>query len=370
MTNKYLLSTLFLPLFVCAQQVTTVVNDPSTRFRDDLIFDTDGNLYCADYGGNSVYKRTPDGTVTTFASGFNTPNGLAFDSQQNLFVADNAGNRIYKLNSSGQFLDTFQITGPSGLIKMPDSDTLLFTDYPGNSIRKLAPDGIVIPCYSGLPIDGAVGMAWSPDQRLYLANFSNSQVFEVVFGATVTLDSITTLPPPASGSSWLGFIEYAQGYIWATAYNANKIYKIDPIDGQVTLVAGTTLGNTDGDVSVAQFNKPNGIVANATGDTLYVSDYGTGRLRMITAIPLSLNEQIEVGMKVSPNPTSESFHLSFTHYLLPDKVQLLDMTGRVMKDWFHPQLFDSFSIMELPKGCYLLKVISGNVHFEQPLFIQ
>lgn len=41
-----------------------------------------------------ILKVTPDGTVTPFASGFRSPNGLGFDAEGNLFVPDNQGDWI------------------------------------------------------------------------------------------------------------------------------------------------------------------------------------------------------------------------------------------------------------------------------------
>ena len=35
--------------------VSTVVDTTAYRFTDDLIFDSNGNLYCADYSGDAVY---------------------------------------------------------------------------------------------------------------------------------------------------------------------------------------------------------------------------------------------------------------------------------------------------------------------------
>jgi sugar lactone lactonase YvrE len=358
------------PMILSAQQVTTIVDDPSTRFRNDLIFDAAGNLYCTDYGGNSVYKRTPDGIVTTFATGFNAPNGMAFDSQYNLFVADNLGNRIYKLSSGGQFLDTFEITGPAGLIKMPDSDTLLFTDYPGNSLSKLAPDGTVIPLYTGTPINGAFGMTWSPDQRLYLTNFGTSEVYEFIFGASITVDSVTSLSPPSQGGSWLGFLEYSNGFIWATAYDVNRIYTINPTSSQVTWVAGSIQGSIDGDADNAQFNTPNGIVASVTGDTLYVSDYGTGRLRMITDVLLGLESQESSVLTVYPNPANLSFSISFSEEISPDQVELLDLAGRKLKTWGKAEIGGSFSTQGITPGSYVLKISFENKVIEKSLFVQ
>ena len=60
-----------------------------------LAFDRAGNLFVADQGFGSlldhigsVYKFTPTGVRTTFASGLDSPVALAFDSRGNLLVAD------------------------------------------------------------------------------------------------------------------------------------------------------------------------------------------------------------------------------------------------------------------------------------------
>ena len=51
------------------------------------------DLYEADFSSATVFKFTPDGTRSTFASGLNGPVGLAFDGSGNLFEADVAATR-------------------------------------------------------------------------------------------------------------------------------------------------------------------------------------------------------------------------------------------------------------------------------------
>ena len=66
-----------------------------------MAFDSAGNLSMAAEG--NIYKFTPDGARTTFASGVSLSylSGLAFDSAGNLFVADGGSGNIYKFTSSG-----------------------------------------------------------------------------------------------------------------------------------------------------------------------------------------------------------------------------------------------------------------------------
>src|SRR5437773_1465996 len=74
-----------------------------------LASDIAGNLYVADFGDGNIYKFTPKGLRSTFASGLNGPSDLAFDKSGNLFVADlsvNSNNSItsgtiYKFTPNG-----------------------------------------------------------------------------------------------------------------------------------------------------------------------------------------------------------------------------------------------------------------------------
>jgi hypothetical protein len=45
-----------------------------------IAFDSSGNLFASDQFNNEIFKITPDGNMSLFASGVNTPNGMAFQS--------------------------------------------------------------------------------------------------------------------------------------------------------------------------------------------------------------------------------------------------------------------------------------------------
>jgi len=96
---------------------------------EGLAFDIAGNLFEADWTWGNIYKFTTDGTRSTFASGLFTPFGLAFDSAGNLFVADSGHQSIYKYMPDGTRSTFASLTGwsPHALAfqPIPEPATLL-----------------------------------------------------------------------------------------------------------------------------------------------------------------------------------------------------------------------------------------------------
>src|SRR5436309_7688054 len=113
----------------------------------NLAFDAAGNLFVGD--GHSVFKYTPDGTKSTFATGLRMPLGLCFDGKGNLFVSDGAANTarsqrsILKFGPNGR-KSTF-VSGISSFgMAFDRSGNLFVADNVGraekNSIFKFTPD--------------------------------------------------------------------------------------------------------------------------------------------------------------------------------------------------------------------------------------
>src|SRR5438445_636139 len=90
-----------------------------------LAFDA-GSLFESDTGSGMIIKFTAAGVKSTFASGLNTPTGLAFDASGNLFEADQASGRIFKFTPAGA-KSTFAsgLNEPSGLAFEPPTAQLV-----------------------------------------------------------------------------------------------------------------------------------------------------------------------------------------------------------------------------------------------------
>jgi len=349
------------PFLIMAQQVTTL--SPNSNIDDALLLDAEGRLYGSHYQGSAVFRLTPgEWTPEVFSDGYSTPNGLAFDKEGVLYMADNRGNRIYTITPDGTktlFLDFFN---PSGLIFEQDSDSLIVTSYEGNRIVKIAPDKGLRTWTEGGLLNGPVGLCYDDDGRLYTGNFNDRQIIRIEEdGSQVPIAR-------ASGTGWLGFIAYARGYIYGTLFSQHKIYRTDLV-GNDTILLGSTAGTVDGDATMARFNTPNGILASPTQDTLYISDYGTRSLRMITNLdPLvSTLEPIEspaLNWSLYPNPTTTELNVEM-ELKQPRQVQIqiIDVKGQAMDHSFLQDQMAAglqripLSVDQLPKGMYYVRIL-------------
>ena len=255
----------------------------------NLAMDTNGNLYVADGGNNTIRKITPVGTnwvVSTIAGNagsgggsadgtngnaqFNVPSGIAVDAGGNLYVADTGNETIRKIMPAGTNWvvttiagkagsygsangtnSTARFNGPSS-IAVDAGGNLYVADTYDHTIRKLAPAGTnwVVSTIAGTP-----GSHGSNDGT------NGSAQFFYPYGLTV------------DGASNL--------YV-ADTYNST-IRKVAPVGTNWVVstlggVAGTS-DSADGTGAGALFNTPYAIAADGAGN-LYVADTGNSTIRM------------------------------------------------------------------------------------------
>ncbi|MEZ4958946.1 MAG: hypothetical protein R2830_03950 [Saprospiraceae bacterium] len=329
MMSRITLLFFFFPFVANAQTVATI--SPNSGVTDALIFDADGNLLGADYTGSAVFKiLLPGGESSVFSDGYNTPNGMALGSDGTLYLADNQGDKIYKIYPDSTREVFVEMDSPSGLIFELDSDTLIATSYAGDKLVKIAPDSSMTVWASGGHLGGGpVGLCYDSVGQLYVGNFDDRKIIKM------SPDGSQELLVQGPTSGWLGFIAYAKGFIYGTLYSTHKIFRSD-LQGNATVILGTTIGTVDGGPGVAKFSAPNGIVASPTGDTLYVSDYNTSNIRMITNLDGQPSAGREVGpakgFNVSPNPFYGKTLLSFDLGRQADiSLDIRDTEGRLVR---------------------------------------
>ena len=144
------------------------------------------NLFVADFGGSSVYKFTPDGTPSTYASGLSNPIGLAFDCAGNLYVSEYMGNDVLKFTPGGvKSVYASGIIEPTGLAF--DHSGNLFVASARASITKIDTNEVQNTFASGLGLGSPYGLAFDRAGNLFAADPLKNVVDEFATNGTMTV---------------------------------------------------------------------------------------------------------------------------------------------------------------------------------------
>ena len=194
-----------------------------------LAFDSSGNVFEGDVGSNTIFKFTPDGTESTFAFGLSGPIGLAFDSSGNLFEADYNSGTIFKFTPAGTRSSfAFGLSQPVGLA-FDGSGNLFEGDVGSNTIFKFTPDGIKSTFASGL--SGPVGLAFDSSGNLFEADYNSGTIFKFTPAGTKS-----TFASGLSNPTGLAFD--SSGNLFETDQGSGTIFKFTPAGTKSTFASG------------------------------------------------------------------------------------------------------------------------------------
>jgi sugar lactone lactonase YvrE len=223
------------------------------------------------------------------SSGLLGASGNDFHESGDLFQSNIALNRISRIKPDGSVsaFSAIGIVQPVGIL-VHDNGNMYICNCGDNSIRRLDKNGAGTDFARGTPLFCPNGITQDLDGNIYVSNFSNGRVVKI--DETGRMSVLVDLP---GGNN--GHLTYANGVLYVCSHGDSKIFEVK-LDGSYRVLAGSGIrGNADGNFEEAQFSRPNGIVATASGDTLYlnssvpVTDAG-GRplnpslLRMITGV--------------------------------------------------------------------------------------
>ena len=185
---------------------------------------TPGDLYASDLATNSIVVYAIDGTKRTFATGLNSPQGLAFDFTGNLYVADAGSGNIYKFaRGGGRTTFASGVINPIGLaIDGPD---LLVAENGGNVVSSFPLTGGSKT--TSIPgITGPLGVGFDGINR-YVAN--TASVFKVA------PDGTRTDIDPGDGSR--NVTVDTRGNVFVTT-DSGGVTKINPNGGIIPFASG------------------------------------------------------------------------------------------------------------------------------------
>ncbi len=278
----------------------------SARFDSPFAIccDSAGNLFIAE--AYAIRKITPAGMVSTLATGFYWPQGIALDRNENLLVADTQSHSIKAVSQAG--VVTTICGNGAGLVNgsvdvakfnlpwdvaMDAMGNLFVSDLGNQLIRKISPEGVVTT-FAGVP-----GAVYAQDGPAHQASFSDPRGLcfapsgmLLVGDGTGTGRTVRSVAPDGTVSTFAGVtIQYgyvnglrdaarfgspggvardSKGNVYVT--DQGTIRRITP-GGEVTTYAGVPgqPGFVDGPLSSARFSGPCGLAMHPDG-SLYLTD--------------------------------------------------------------------------------------------------
>lgn len=270
-------------------KVYTVIADLGAN--DGLSVDANGTLYASNFDnftGTEVLKVDPDNASTQVAvSNLQAPTGNVVDGSGNIFVVHNVRRAepesndligdVVKIDADGNRTTLATLPGfPSG-IALDTEGNVYVSNYSFPAVHRITPEGERSMYVQNSQLAGGVGIDFDANGNLFVGNFITGDILRIDTDKNVTI--LATLPTVQQGVV-IGYITYFDNAIFATAIGEHAIYRVS-LSGEAKIFAGSgTKATTDGTLSEASFDTPNGITADAAKKVLYVTQ-SEGALRSI-----------------------------------------------------------------------------------------
>ena len=255
------------------------------------------NFYVADTGGHLIKEITPAGKVTILAGSgtagltndigtaaqFDGPRGVAVDSSGNVYVADTENHLIRKITITTSTLNNV-VTKTATVTRFAGKLTN------GAGTYGFANGAGLTEAQFNRPLDVAVD-----GDNVYVADTGNHLIRKITF--TTVNDVVTAAVSTLAGSRTRGFANGAgtEAQFAApvgVAVDGDNLYVADMFNSCIRKIIISKIATSDGVSTLAgQFNKPSGVAVDSSDniDNIYVADLGNNRIRKITITTTTLN---------------------------------------------------------------------------------
>lgn len=252
--------------------VETIVSDLDAG-TGGLAVDAEGNLYHADFGypdhtGNTIFKITPEGDVTEFATSdlFNSLTGNTFGPGGTLYQSSFGSSNVVTVAPDGTVtLLTDEVRGPTGIV-VTDEGRVFVESCRSNQVFEVFPDGTAQVLAGGVGMNCPNGLTIDDDGNLYAVNFSAGFMQRITPDGDI--EAIYRFP---SGNA---HVVHVDGFLYVTARTDDRVYRYEIATGEVVTVVGTgDQGFDDGPGNEATIARPNAIALGPDG-ALYINHGG------------------------------------------------------------------------------------------------
>lgn len=231
-----------------------------------VTIDMIGNIYAADFG-DVVWKITPEGERSEFASGMYGTSGNAIDNEGNLLQASFYGDAVTKIDRKGRAAPfaTRGLNRPAGIAVNRQTGEVYVANCRDNSVAKIAPDGSASAFAKSALFNCPYGMSFDREGNLYVVNFQDNRMMKIdPKGAVVPFATVS--------EKGLGHLCFKGDRFYVTAFWSHEIYEVG-LDGSVKRILGNGERRiVDGAGPAARLSFPAGIACHPWAPRLYVNE--------------------------------------------------------------------------------------------------
>ena len=252
------------------------------RYVTGLAVDSSGNIYVCDvlrinpsgHNESVIKKITPNGTVTTIATGFDSPWALDVDSLGNVYVADTYNSLVKKISPTGVITEIGSGFGHVTGIALYSSNEIYVSDQTNKIVKKI--DAFGITQYT--TGDDLTGIYVDSTRSVYVCYGNTGILRKFAPNGTVmfTKDGFGDIVDIAIDSSY---------NIYVTDAISNSVKKLTPSGSVTTFATG--------------FNGPSGIAIDSS-HSIYVSDSWNKQIKKFARINAVINDA-DITVNVSGN---------------------------------------------------------------------
>ena len=249
---------------VTANTLTTIVSGLSAP--SGLVFDSAGDLFISNVGGNSVsvmpiasgtifgVSVTANTLASVVSSGLSGPEGLAFNISGDLFIANNSTNKVSAIAPSG--------------------GSIFGVAVAANTLASIVTTGLSAP----------EGLAFDAGGDLFISNSTANSISAMpaasgtIFGVSVTANSPATIASGLNGPGALA-IDFA-GNLYVTNETGNSV-DVMPVTSGTIFGVPVTAGILATIVS-SGLGQPDGLAFDSAGD-LFIANFTANTVSVVPA---------------------------------------------------------------------------------------
>ena len=237
---------------------------------------SDGTLYVANSGANTLSIITPTNTTTVTVG--RSPQAVTVGSDGRVWVVNSGDSTVTVTNPSGSILRTISVGQEPSAITMGSDGAAYVANTGQGTVTVINPTSYVID--RGIITVGATptGIATGPDGRIYTANFGDGTISIIDPANDYAVDALDI-----SGTNPYGIAVSAEGWIYVTAPLNDAVTLFRPTE--IPSDSGGTVVTTSGSnaytsQSISVSGAPTAISSGRNG-IFYVTSYDANALTVI-----------------------------------------------------------------------------------------